>query len=778
MTRFASLATICMLAGVALLWGLAAWPDTPDGWLHLQRVRAVAEALQAGVLYPRWFPDFSFGYGYPVLNYYAPGFYYPPALLALAGVDVTTAVRLTLALLFAVSGVGMYALLRLWADVAPALVGVVLFLVFPYRLYDLFVRGALPEFAAFLWLPLILYFTVRAALPEAWRTGPDAGEWKGVEQGAATGSLVAAALCWAGLILTHNLTALMAGLTAVVVLPVIALLHTEPGTRLAGYLRKLMRLAWIVLAPLVLGALVTAWYWAPALLEARWVGIGAGTETAGYANHFADRRDLFTWALIFPYPSAAAPTVPLPAWLMVVVALAVVGLAWRKDKGLIPVLVSGLVAVVWAVWLTTASSGFVWRALEPVLGKLQFPWRWQAIAGAGLALLVAVGWQAVGRRRQVGQVGHGKKRQVGDMTCMAAALAVAAYLVVYATLGLSVQPASGSAADISTAGMWAFDSQNGQVGASWTGEFLPTTVTEQRWAIGRAPSDGSSAAALPRVEMRARPEQAGYESADFQVAFAQPGSLILHQFFFPAWRVLVDGLQVPVRFEGTLGLLAVDVDAGEHKVEVIWGVTTAVWIGRVLTAAGWAAILSLLVLAGKKRSTKDTKGTKESGGTEGIAWQLAIGAWVLAGVLLLVGASGVTARVVSPIAVGADFGTVRLEAVETELAQAGSEAQVQLYWSIQGPVEPLVAFVHVVDGSGTVVAQNDGPLGGEYSPVERWLPGLVMANTHSIALPAGLPPGQYALKAGVYRPGQADAPLVAAGTHDTSVDVGTLEVQS
>jgi hypothetical protein len=60
-----------------------------------------------------------------------------------------------------------------------------------------------------------------------------------------------------------------------------------------------------------------------------------------------------------------------------------------------------------------------------MLGKLQFPWRWQAIAGAGLALLVAVGWQAVGRRRQVGPVGQGEKRQFGDMTYLAVALAMA-----------------------------------------------------------------------------------------------------------------------------------------------------------------------------------------------------------------------------------------------------------------------------------------------------------------------------------------------------------------
>ena len=72
---------VWILAGVALPLALyaatASWPDTPDGLFHLQRVRALAEALRVGVLYPRWFPDFAFGYGYPVLNFYAPAFYYP-----------------------------------------------------------------------------------------------------------------------------------------------------------------------------------------------------------------------------------------------------------------------------------------------------------------------------------------------------------------------------------------------------------------------------------------------------------------------------------------------------------------------------------------------------------------------------------------------------------------------------------------------------------------------------------------------------------------------------
>jgi hypothetical protein len=742
MTRIASLATCCLLAGAALFAGLANWPDTPDGWLHLQRVRALAEALQAGVLYPRWFPDFSFGYGYPVLNYYAPGFYYGPALLVLGGLDVTTAVRLTLGLLFAVSALGMYLFLRLWTDVLPALLGTVLFLVFPYRLYDLFVRGALPEFAAFLWLPWIAYFTARR--------GP--------------GNLAAAALCCAGLILTHNLTALLFGLTVLALLPVATLVCAKASPSY-GVGRAFLTAGWTLFAPLALGALLSAWYWAPALLEAAWVGIGSGTETAGYANHFATWRDLFTWAPLFPYPPAAAPVVPLPGFVGLAILGAAVALAVARRTPRGALLGGGLVAVILAAWLTTAPSEFAWRLFEPLLGKLQFPWRWQTIVGPGVAVLVgvaaAVGWATA---QQAG--GLGRQRRGATVGAAALAVAAMAWLVAYATLGLPIAPGGTKVAAVTTDAMWATDSRNGQVGASWTGEFLPNTVTEQRWAIGQAPSDGSSAAALPPVALRARPLHVGYSAAAYAVSVAQPAALILHQFFFPSWRVAIDGVPAAARPApgGGLGLLAVDLPAGEHTVTVAWGPTPAVWAGRVLAAGGWLWMLGLLVTWGRRRQW---------------GWQGrgAVAASLAAGMLFLVGATGVTARWAAPLEVGADFGPLRLEAAGVEGAHAGEAAQIRLYWTVQGPAEPLVAFVHVVNAAGAVVAQHDGPLGGDYTPYTRWQGGLVLAHTHRVPLPDDLPPGRYTVKAGVYPPGQPDAPLLPAGAADPRVDVGVLEVQ-
>ena len=96
---------LAIAAGVALYLATATWPDTPDGWIHLHRTRALADALRWGVLFPRVFPDFGFGYAYPVLNFYAPASYYPPALLTLLGIDLLLAVRLALAAGFALSTV-------------------------------------------------------------------------------------------------------------------------------------------------------------------------------------------------------------------------------------------------------------------------------------------------------------------------------------------------------------------------------------------------------------------------------------------------------------------------------------------------------------------------------------------------------------------------------------------------------------------------------------------------------------------------------------------------
>ncbi len=736
----------------ALYMWTAQWPDTPDGLFHLHRARALAEALRMGVLYPRWFPDFAFGYGYPVLNFYAPAFYYPPALLHLTGLDLITAARVTLAGWYALSGLAMYALLRRWLSPLPATLGATLYLAYPYRLYDLFVRGALPEFAAFLWLPLIALTTINwtRAIPK------NASD---VSVTSRLFSAVAAALSWAGLILTHNLTALMtalAGLGMAMAWTAGALLRWLRGDRSEPPFASV----WELTLPLVLGAALSAAYALPALVETGWVGLSTGTEVHVNATHFATLQSLFDPSFIYRYPEAAQPTVPTPPYAAMLLIVAALALFLPQAQGRRTGLGISAAGALGALWLSTRSSAFVWNALAPVLGKLQFPWRWQTLVA--LALSCTLGWLL-----EVGGqwlAAHSRFAHARPLS-WSIALILAAYFVLHAFGELHPTPASLSAADLVPDQMWDFDMRHGQVGTTWTGEFLPRWVTEQRWAIGRDPSEAPAEAAGPPPTSSAiqsvRVFTQRYLGERLTYYTSTPGQLVYHVFYYPAWRVEVDGRAVPTRAVSNLGLLAVDLPAGQHELTRQWDATPAVWAGRAISAVAWLVVLGFLIFARDHRRP------------------LFISLWLLAAVLAMIAGSDWLMREQSVPAIGADYGTVRLEAAVASSARAGHAAIVTLYWLVMASPEPLTAYVHVVASDGRMVTGHDAPLGGPYTPPSRWLIGELLPDRHVIPLPADLPPGVYSLKAGLYPSGAPDAPLIPEGhsSADPRVDIGVLEVQ-
>src|SRR5512142_1405319 len=70
---------------------------TDDGALHVYRTVALDRALHDGLLYPRWFPDLAFGYGFPFFNYREPLGYYAVEALHLIGLNIALALNLVLA---------------------------------------------------------------------------------------------------------------------------------------------------------------------------------------------------------------------------------------------------------------------------------------------------------------------------------------------------------------------------------------------------------------------------------------------------------------------------------------------------------------------------------------------------------------------------------------------------------------------------------------------------------------------------------------------------------
>ena len=83
--RFTKYAWLLLLLPVLTPLMRTGFFASDDGRFHVYRIAALADAWRAGVLHPRLFPDFGFGYGQAVLNYYSPLSYWPGAALSLLG---------------------------------------------------------------------------------------------------------------------------------------------------------------------------------------------------------------------------------------------------------------------------------------------------------------------------------------------------------------------------------------------------------------------------------------------------------------------------------------------------------------------------------------------------------------------------------------------------------------------------------------------------------------------------------------------------------------------
>jgi hypothetical protein len=87
--------------------------------------------------------------------------------------------------------------------------------------------------------------------------------------------------------------------------------------------------------------------------------------------------------------------------------------------------------------------------------------------------------------------------------------------------------------------------------------------------------------------------------------------------------------------------------------------------------------------------------------------------------------------------------------------RAGGNLPISLFWEVNQPLTTDYSFfLHLCQTCDLPpVASDDGqPLGG-YLPTGSWLPGKPARDDRAIHLPDDLPPGQYTLLLGVYRPG-------------------------
>jgi hypothetical protein len=79
---------------------------------------------------------------------------------------------------------------------------------------------------------------------------------------------------------------------------------------------------------------------------------------------------------------------------------------------------------------------------------------------------------------------------------------------------------------------------------------------------------------------------------DFYVVITEPARIEAQLFYFPGWRLHVDGAERPIEISRPHGLITFPLEPGEHQVELRFGATP---LRRMASLWSWVALAGLAV---------------------------------------------------------------------------------------------------------------------------------------------------------------------------------------
>jgi hypothetical protein len=576
--------------------------------------------IQDGVLYPRWQPDFAFGYGYPFFNIYGPLATYAGEAFHLLGFGFADSVKIVFALSVACSGLAMYGFVRQvlagsYGDDGrgskAGLVAAVAYMVIPYRLVDIYVRAALAESVAFVLIPLVLW----------------AG-WATIRRPRLANAL-GLAFAYAGLMLTSPLVTLLFSVILALYLAVLVLARVNEEQPWRKWSREsalpLVGHVGHVLAPaalgLVLGVGLCAIFAIPALTENRFVRVDQwyGGRYA-WGGDFVEFFQLFspTWGFGISVPGPDDGVSFQLGIVPVVLSLfSLVTLVYRQrsspasssagDRVRLTAFFAVLTIV--AVWLMLAASAPVWKAL-PLARLVQFPWRLLSVTTVSMAFLCGV--TAAGLQPEPKPV-------------RAVILVLAALLILGS---LPAMQARMSERPVSLAGLMQFQQSSDEMTGStaWVSEIPKWSPMADYYMAGEPLTSKINYDYLYRQAEKVQAETLELHTTRELIAYSATGPALItfNTFYYPGWHAyLVDAEngqpieELPIATRGKLGLITVRVPAGEGRVLLRLEDTPIRKLSTAVTFGSLALVVALLLgraaLKPRKRAPDDWQSQSHRG---------------------------------------------------------------------------------------------------------------------------------------------------------------------
>lgn len=545
---------VCIV--LVALWGLQTFfkPglfETHDGRLHIARLFWFDEEIRSGQFPVRWSEIANHQYGYPLFIFYYPAFYLLAETVHLTGFSLVDSIKIVVGGSFLLSGIAAYYWLKTFSGRWAALAGATVFLLAPYRLELLFVMGRWAESLAFLPLVLVLWAVGRRRL-------------------------LLGGLFLAFLILSHNAVALL--MTQVILLWTMLSLRGPKGR---GNL---------VLAPLklfLLGLILSAWFWIPALGESRYTLQGQ-KPVYDFRQNFPSFKSYlyYPWGYGFSLTgelNGVSPMVGLGQLAAIGFGISILvfqGLSLKDSlsRRVLGILTFGLVGVGMTFFMMNSVSAPVWERL-PLIKAVQFPGRLQVVLLTMIAMVTAAALQVLAGKRKI-------------------QITLAIFLI----------------------GFTVYANRN-YLRAGVPDRFFDQDVTGAYWfRFGTGDSSHESTPVWSRPLPAEWEQKIEVESGEVKISQLNivprrykfvvdvkdgEGVIKVNTIYYPGWRVRIDNRElkiiIPNREENPDGLIKFAVPEGKHQVSVFFTETP------LRLTADLISVVSLTILAkqGRRRQTKN-----------------------------------------------------------------------------------------------------------------------------------------------------------------------------
>lgn len=528
-------------------WFLPFLPQTHDAEAHISRAAVFARSLQEGNILPRWAGYFNWGYGTPSIMFLYPGPPYLSALINLStGLSFISIYKLLMIASYAASGVLWYLWLKeVGFTKLISLGSTVFYLLAPYRLVNIFVRGALAEHLGFLFFPAIMLGATKVFNGKSHR-------WS-----------VLFPLVIAGLILTHNLSALL--YVPLVLFYPIFLKRTEKNFRVNS------TTVFYFVELVIIGLAMAGFFWIPVIFESKYtLASWIFPIRDWYADHFLTVTQLIwsPWGYGLSLPGTANDgmtfQVGVAQWTVLILGMVWGALSlWKKgvERDKRSWMVAGITLVSIGVFFSLPYSSFVWRSIS-ILPLLQFPWRFLAYVVIGSSLSAAYVLT-----RTISNPG---------LTILLMMLPIMFTVKYWRVAGPSNLTERFLAVDY--------------VGTSDTGETTPVWAVRFQEKPPKYPLEVVSTSGRVDIEVKKRL----LELHQFDVDASAPSVLVDNTLYFPGWKVFIDGQSTPIEFQDQnwRGLITFALPQGRHRVEVTFMETPLRKLSNALSILAFSVALA------------------------------------------------------------------------------------------------------------------------------------------------------------------------------------------